>query len=199
MSSRWSRFISVLALAGAATLVQAQPQPRLGAGVRTAQSINPRAPAGSRPGPGARPAMRKAQRQNMIDQLMSLPPEQQKEFMRNNPRFQRLPPRQQEMIQNRLEEFNSLPPQRREALRERFELFRRLPPEQQDRARALYRDWTEYPPPRRQELMRQFRQLRDAPPEERKQIIESDDFRNRFSSREQETLRGLVDLLPREE
>ncbi|GEM_PF-2269333 len=135
-------------------------------------------------------------RQNLVDHLMSLSPEEQQRFMRTNPQFRSLPPLQQQRIQQRLQQFNSLPPQRQQALRERYELFRQLPPEQQDRARALYRQWMRYPPDRRQELLQGFRRLRDASPEERQKLLQSDEFHNRFSESEQETLKGLAELLP---
>ena len=203
MFSRRSWLLWLPAVLSTVALVHGAPQGAMRGGGRGMRGVNPRGPgrpAGEpRPGPKAHaggPRGKQAARQNMIDHLMSLPPEQQKEFMRTNPRFQRLPPEQQENIQRHLQQFNSLPPERREALRERFELFRQLPPEQQDRARGLYRQWTQHSPERRQELMREFRQLRDASPEDRRQRLESDEFRNRFSDREQETLRGLVDLLP---
>lgn len=194
----------ILCLSAAAALaVCAEPQ-RGGAG-RAVHAGDPKAGAKAGAHPPPHPGARGnrvpngAVHQNMVDHLLSLPPEQQQQFMRNNPRFRNLPPEQQERIQKRLEQFNTLPQKRREALRERFELFRQLPPEQQDRARTLYRQWMQYPPDRRQHLMREFRQLRDASPEERQQRLGSDDFRNRFSDREQETLRGLADLLPQQQ
>jgi hypothetical protein len=142
-------------------------------------------------------AVRKAPlRDNLVDRLMHMTPEEQREFMRNNPRFHRLPPRQQETIQQRLEEFNKLPPAEREALLERYEVFRQLPPEKQDRARALFRQWNQQPVERRPELRRELRHLREATPEERKLRMESDEFRSRFSESEREILRGLTELGP---
>ncbi len=155
-------------------------------------------PAGRRPGipPPGRKAPRAQDHRNMVDHLMTLPPEQQREFMQHDPGFQSLPPGQRQNIEKRLREFNDLPPGRREALRERFELFRQLSPEQQDHARALYRQWSQHPPARRQELMREFRQLREGSPEDRRRRLEGEEFRNRYTESEQELLRGLVDLLP---
>ena len=153
-------------------------------------------PPGMR-GPGYRPfpgPARKAAGQNLVEHLMSMSPEEQQEFMRNDPRFQHLPSRQQENIQRRLEEFNKLPPTQRETLRERYELFQQLSPEQQDRARALYRQWHEQPAGRRRELRQEFQHLREATPEERKLRLESPEFRARFSEAERDLLRGLVDL-----
>lgn len=146
-----------------------------------------------RPFPG-RKAPAAAARQNLVEQLMTLSPEEQREFMHDNPRFQKLPPQQQENIQRRLEEFNKMPPARREALRERYELFRRLTPEQQERARALFRKWNEQSVERRQELRREVRHLRESTPEERKVRMESEQFRAKFSEGERDLVRGLVEL-----
>lgn len=152
--------------------------------------------------PGLRPFPKAGQkqgipsRQNMVDHLMAMSPDEQREFMRHSPRFQRLPPQQQENVQQRLEEFNHLPPEKREALRERYELFRQSPPEKQDRARGLYREWNRQPPERRQEMREEFRNLREATAAERKRRLESEEFRGRYASKEQELLRGLVELLP---
>ncbi len=147
------------------------------------------------PGPG-RKAPAAAGRQNLVEQLMTLSPEEQREFMHDNPQFQSLPPQHQENIQRRLEEFNRLPPARREALRERYGLFRRLTPEQQERARALFRKWNEQSVERRQELRREVRHLRESTPEERKVRMESEEFRGKFSEGERELLRELVELAP---
>jgi hypothetical protein len=150
------------------------------------------APQGLRPFPNAG---RKAPlRDNLVDRLMHMTPDEQRDFMRNNPRFHRLPPRQQQSIQRRLEEFNKMPPAKREALRERYELFQQLPPEKQDRARALFRQWNQQPADRRPELRKELRQLREATAEERKLRLESEEFRNRFSEEERDILQGLVEL-----
>lgn len=135
-------------------------------------------------------------RQNLVEQLMTLSPQEQRKFMHDNPRFQKLPPQQRENIQRRLEEFNRLPSARREALRERYEVFRQLSPEQQERARALFRKWNEQSVERRQELRREVRHLRESTPEERKVRMESEQFRAKFSDGERDLLRGLVELAP---
>lgn len=188
----------VLLLAGAVVwtlAAQAQP-PQRPMGKRGMVRPSGRGPGF--PPPGRKGGPKAREHGNMVDHLMTLPPQDQREFMRNDPRFQSLPPGQQENIQRRLDEFNNMPPRKREALRERFELFRQLPAEQQDRARGLYRQWNQHSPERRQELMREFRQLRMGSPEDRRERLESEEFRNRFSDREQELLRGLADLLPPE-
>ena len=194
MFRRWALILIVGAAIGA---LWAQPGPPPRAFPRAGAKVGPGGRGRGFP-PPARKAARAAARQNLVDYLMSLSPEQQQQFMRNSPRFRNLPPRQQEMVQQRLEEFNGLPVVRREALRERYELFRQLAPEQQERARFLYRQWLAHAPERRQEMMREFRQLRDASPGERGRRIESEEFRARYSDREQETLRGLVELIPQD-
>lgn len=138
-------------------------------------------------------------RQNLIEHLMSLSPQEQQNFMRQDPRFLRLPPWQKQVIQQRLDAFNHLPPARREALRERYELFRQLSPERQDRARSLYRQWSEQPPERRLELRKELRRLRESTPEERKVRMESEAFQKRFSGEERDLLKGLAELLPEPE
>ena len=190
-SRRWIALGAAgLSLAWAAT---AEPQPAARPGAKGVLRPHGRRPGF--PGPG-RKMPRSQEHRNMVDHLMTLPPEQQREFMRRDQRFQNLPPGQKRNIERRLEEFNNLPWRKREALRERFELFRQMPVEQQDRARALYRQWNQHSPERRQELMREFRELRDASPEQRLQRMEAEEFRNRYTESEQELLRGLVELQP---
>jgi hypothetical protein len=162
----------------------------------SAQRVVPGLRGPGRPFPPGMGKKASGPRQNLVEHLMSLSPEQQREFMREDPRFQRLPERQKENIQHRLEEYNRLPAAQREALRERYELFRQLTPEEQEQARALYRQWNQQPADRRLELRREFRHLRESTPEERKVRMESEPFRKRFSENERELLRGLVELLP---
>jgi hypothetical protein len=149
---------------------------------------------GRRPFPP--PGKTSAAGQNLIERLMSLSPDEQREFLGNNPHFQRLSPAQRENIRRRLEEFNRLPPAQREALRERYDFFRQLSPEQQDRARALYRQWIRYPLERRQELRRELRRLRESSAEERRVRFDGEEFRNRFNEQERDLLRELSELFP---
>src|SRR5579884_2006601 len=135
-------------------------------------------------------------RQNLVDHLMSLSPEEQQRFMRTNPQFRSLPPLQQQRIQQRLQQFNSLPPQRQQALRERYELFRQLPPEQQDRARALYRQWMRYPPDRRQELLQGFRRLRDASPGNGRSSCKATSFTTGSAKASRRLLRAWPNCFP---
>jgi len=125
-----------------------------------------------------------------LDHLSRMPPEQRRRLL------EQLPPERRKRVEDQLERYNSLPPEERERLREQLERFRDLPPEQQEAARQVFRRFTTLPEDRRQVLQEEFRRLREMEPSERRARTNSEEFRSRFSSVEQQILRDYVELLP---
>jgi hypothetical protein len=179
-----------LAAAMAATLLSASPclaQVR----ARNAQRVLPDGPrANARPAQATRPGV------GVVERLMRMTPAEQRKFMDNNPRFERLPVKQKENIRQRLDQFNALPEGERDLLLQRFQLFRQLPVGKQQQARRVYRVWRELPAERRKTLIREFESLQGMSSPERAARFGSSEFADAYQIREQRILRALTDLLP---
>lgn len=188
-----NRKLLSLVLAGAlgAALISASPCLAQGR-ARNVQRILPE-------GPGAkqrRPGLAYRAGEGVVERLMRMTPAEQRDFMDNNPRFQRLPAKQKENIEQRLEQFNALPEGERELLLQRFQLFRQLPAGKQQQARRVYRVWRELPPERRKTLIREFESLQGMTSPQRTARFGSSEFADTYEIREQRILRALTDLLP---
>ena len=186
-----SKLLSLL-LAGAlgATMMSASPCLAQG-GARNAQRVLPDGPrAKARPGAAKRPGV------GVVERLMRMTPAEQRDFMDNNARFQRLPEKQKENVRQRLEQFNALPEGERELLLQRFQLFRQLPAGKQQQARRVYHVWRELPAERRKTLIHEFESLQGMTSPERSARFGSSEFANAYEIREQRILRALTDLLP---
>jgi hypothetical protein len=132
----------------------------------------------------------------LIEQLIQMPPERRDQFLRENPRMQRLAEPQRRRLRQLTERLSRLPADEQALVLERYRLFLDLPPQQQQQARRLYQNWRTIELSRRRELLREIEQLRDAPPDERRRRLQSDDFVKAYSAREQRMIRALTSLFP---
>lgn len=125
-----------------------------------------------------------------LDRLSRMPAEERRRLL------EQLPPERRKRVEDQLERYNRLPPEERERLRQQLDRFGDLPPERQEAARRLFRRFTLLPEERRQLVQEEFRRLREMEPSERRARTNSDEFRSRFSSVEQQILRDYIELLP---
>jgi len=159
---------------------QAGPPPR-----QFAPNVPRRGPVMHGPGPHIGDWIRKHD---------NLPPDEQMKALEADPVFRTLPPDRQDLLRNRLARFNSLKPEQKERILQRMETLEHLPPDQQQKARDLFRDYRALPPDRRHALSQGFEQLQGLTPEERQRTIDSEAFRNNYSERERDLLRGMSTL-----
>lgn len=122
------------------------------------------------------------------------PVEQQQKELKNDPGFQKLPPERQQKLQDRLRQFNSMPPQQQQRVLNRMEQFDRLTPQQRDEARSLQQQMKNVPEDRRQAMRTAMRNLRQMPPDQRQQVMNSNQFKSRFSDSERDTMQRVLAL-----
>jgi hypothetical protein len=103
----------------------------------------------------------------------------------------KLPPERRRELQQKLQEFRNLPPEQKQQLGERYRAFSQLPPQQQNHARELFRQFNSLPEDRRPVVKQEYEQLRTMPESERNARMNSEAFRSRYSSSEQQMLRDL--------
>ena len=126
----------------------------------------------------------------------NLPPAEQERALRNDPAFRQLPAERQEQLMNRLRNFNNRPPEQRQQILNRMETFEHLPQPERQRVRNLYGQMRDLPDDRRAAVHQAARQLGGMSPAERERMLNSPQFRRRFSPQEQNLVRGLAQLEP---
>ncbi|MCC7496568.1 MAG: DUF3106 domain-containing protein [Bryobacterales bacterium] len=107
-----------------------------------------------------------------------------------------LPPERQRILQERFDRLDRMPEPQRSCLEQRFERFRSLPSDQQQKIREAYRRMRELPPGERRMVHREYRYLAALPANERQARIESEEFRNRYTSEERSLLADLITAMP---
>lgn len=120
-----------------------------------------------------------------------LPPEEQERALQNDPAFRRLPPMQQQRLRQRLQHFSSLPPDEQLRVLNRMETWEHLTREQKQQARQIFFQMRDLPPARRFLVRQAVRELRSMPPDQRERVIDSNEYRSRFTDQERELIRGI--------
>ena len=133
-----------------------------------------------------------------LQKNQSLPVDQQVQQLQNDPDFQKLPQPQQQRLLDRLKQFNALPPNQRQRMLTRMDAFEHLTPEQQQQARQIFTQVRQMPDDRRQLFRAGTRQLADAPADQRQAMLDSPEFRARYTDNERGLMRQIVqlDILP---
>ncbi len=157
-----------------------------------------RGPGG--PAPSGRPQQQQ-QRKRMgphISQWLKknqhLSLQDQEKALANDPEFQKLPPDKQDHFKGLLRDFNSKPPEQRERMLQRMDRFEHLTPEQQDQARKIWMQVRQMAEDQRRHFRQGMRQLTETSPEQRQNMIDSEDFRSRYTDEERGLMKQFVDL-----
>jgi hypothetical protein len=126
---------------------------------------------------------------NTLDRWNKMSPEQRAKAMA------KLSPERRLQMQDRLEKFNALPREEQDRLRRRYERFSHLSGEKQDVVRRQIQAFTRLPDARRPGISREFEQLRRMSSDDRRARMNSEEFRNRYTPREQQLLSDLSENL----
>ncbi len=116
----------------------------------------------------------------------------QERALRNEPGFNRLSPASQQRLFNRLQQLNSMPPAQRARTLDRVEIWERLSPAQRQQVRNGIQQVDHMPMARQQMMHRAIRDLSEFPPAERPSILNSPQFRYRYSDHERQILETLM-------
>jgi hypothetical protein len=109
--------------------------------------------------------------------LEKLPAKMQEQFRARLKWFDGLPPDQQHIVLNRTERFAALPAERQQAIKQQFQALNKLP---QDRKAAIG------------QALRRFEVM---PDDQRLKVLESEQFKTRFSPEEQKIISDLSDFM----
>jgi hypothetical protein len=166
---------------------KAPPPPRTelrpGAAAKSPGARNPAAPkAGGAPrlgNPG-----------NPVERLMAMPPEKREQVL------EKLPPQQQANLRERLDRFDKLPAAERARLNQMWNTFNSLPPEKQAIVTRQMQAFNNLPETRREDLKPVLQRLRVMPEDRRNALLNSEEFKNRFSASELQMLTDISQNYP---
>jgi hypothetical protein len=158
---------------------QAQP----GAAAKNPGSKNPQ------PAKGAG-GQRLANPGNPVERLMAMPPEKREQIL------EKLPPQQQANLRQRLDRFDKLPAAERARLNQMWSTFNSLPPEKQAIVTRQMQAFNNLPEARREELKPVLQHLRLMPEDKRNAMLNSEEFKSRFSPAEVQMLTDISQNYP---
>jgi hypothetical protein len=198
---RYSQVVGALLLMAAVAMcaqTTAEPKPA------KAPKAPPPPRGGLRPGAGAKAlksgkveeppkgggASRLGNPGNPVERLMAMSPEKREQVL------EKLPPKQQENLRQRLDRFDKLPAAERARLNQMWSTFNSLPPEKQAIVTRQMQAFNNLPDDRREVLKPVLQRLRLMPEERRSALLNSEEFKNRFSASEVQMLTDISENYP---
>jgi hypothetical protein len=109
--------------------------------------------------------------------------------------IEKLPPAAQERVRNQLKYFDSLPKGQQEIMLRRTERLDALPPEKRRAFQQQMQNLQRLPIDRRQAVAGALRRLQVMPEEQRIQVLNSEQFKSRFSAEEQKMIADLSEVM----
>jgi hypothetical protein len=140
--------------------------------------------------PGTRAGGKAAAAPTPIDEFERMPPAEQQRAL------ERLPPGQRQKLQERLRRFNQLPPEQQQTLRNLYNRLHQLPASQQQSVRKAINRFSNQAPDRQRAMRDELRSMAALPEQDREARMASEEFRNRFSRREQGIVKDMLPVLP---
>lgn len=125
-----------------------------------------------------------------------LPPDQQEKLLERDPNFQRLPAQRQAELKERLRKFNNLTPEQKQRTLDRMEFMSNLSQDQRKELREANQQLQSLPADRKVMVHKALRSLRQMSPQQRQQVMQSSEFKSRFSDQEQVIVKRLADIVP---
>jgi uncharacterized protein DUF3106 len=142
--------------------------------------------------PRVPPARSQTPARSPLEEFERMSPEQQRQAL------EKLPPERRQKAEERLRKLRNLPPTQRSNLLEQYGRFQELSPERQDAVRAAWKQFAGQPLRRRHAIRKELRSLADLPLAERQSRLGSPEFRSSFKPSEQQIIKDMTDVLPRE-
>lgn len=109
--------------------------------------------------------------------------------------LEKLPPRMQDQFRQQLARFDAMPKAQQDVLIQRAERFAALSTEEKAAVERLMQSLRQLPEDRRRELGLAIRRMQPLSAEERQKLIDSDEFKGRFSADEQKIVVGLSQVM----
>jgi hypothetical protein len=126
-----------------------------------------------------------------LARLLKMSPEQR------NKALSGLPPARRNMIEKRLNDYQKMPEQERARALDRLRRMQSLPPQKQQQVRASIQKLTTLPDPRHGLVQKQINHLRPLSDADRRAMMNSEEFRSKFTPAEQQMIEDICLVTPR--
>jgi hypothetical protein len=127
---------------------------------------------------------------NPIDRWNRMSPEERERELA------KLPPERAKLIRQRIWRYNQMHPEEKQALRRRYQTFSQLPPEERQIVRDRFRELRQLAPARQTIVHREVEHVRQLPEAQRRALMDTPEFRSKFSPPERQIIRDLSTFLP---
>jgi phage-related protein len=154
----------------------------------------PKAPAEAHPNVSAKPLPPSASKKSpeapsaspqYLDRLLKLTPEQRNKALGS------LPPQRRALILSKLEDYQKLPPELRQRELDRLQRLQQLPPQKRAQVRNSLRQFQAVPQPRHRQMQQQINQLAALPEPDRRALMNSEEFRSKYTPAEQQIIEDV--------
>jgi len=125
-----------------------------------------------------------------LERLLKLTPEQR------NKALSSLPPARRAQILAKLENYQKIPPQQRAKNLDQLKRLQTLPPQKQQQVRAALRNFANLPQPRHHLVKVQLDQMNGLSPSDRRALMNSEEFRSKFTPGEQQMIEDMSLVTP---
>jgi hypothetical protein len=127
-----------------------------------------------------------------IDRLSRMTPDEREKLLAS------LPPARRRRIEQNLREFQKMPPAQQDRVRGRHQLLDSLPPQQQNQVRRSVQQFLNMPEQRKAVISQEMQLMAPLSDEERRAHMNGEEFRNRYSAREQQMMANLMEIQPQQ-
>jgi hypothetical protein len=138
----------------------------------------------------ARQAPRNAPQAELFEKLMRMTPEEREQAL------SKLPPARRTQIEQRIGNFQKLAPAAQERQLGRLERLDNLPPKERNEVRRSMNQLKDLPDDRKKAINRELQYMTGMSDEERLSHMNGEEFRNRYSSDDQQMIGNLAKILP---
>lgn len=128
--------------------------------------------------------------EKQLDRLLKMTPEQRDKALQN------LPPAQRQRLNNQLNAVGKWPAAWQNHALARLERLRSLPPQRQNQVRQSLNQFQQAPEDRQEQMAQELRKLAPLQDDQRRELMNTEEFRNRYSPREQQIIGNLAEIEP---
>jgi Protein of unknown function (DUF3106) len=182
--------LTVVCLTGYADAQHVSRPPAKPPAVRPQRPERPPQKAEARPDAGLGSAEKGPGSAENLAKLLKLSPDQR------NKALSGLPPARRAVIEKRLNDYQQMPEKQRAMALQRLRRMQSLPPQKQQQVRASSKGFLELPEPRRGLVKKQLNQLRPLSDADRLALMNTEEFRSKFTPAEQQMIEDICLVTP---
>jgi len=127
-----------------------------------------------------------------LERLTKLTPDQRNRALAS------LPPARREKIEQQLADYQRMKPEERAKVLDRYNRMQALPPQKQRQVRASIQQFAALPQPRKALVGKQLKMMKGLSESDRRTLMNSEEFRNKFTASEQQMIEDIALVTPQD-